>query len=151
MSNNISYKHEDRQWDARINCQTDEYANDVLNAIQEENTKGKFKYILIGGYEIGTRSHQDDYGIRHVHIAAIFHNRCSKGTDTTSTTSTTPMTSTTTHSCDHQELAHQGRERVLSGSSEPRPTLCWMARSPHKRILQGKRTFNDNNDIKILD
>jgi hypothetical protein len=96
MSSNISYKHEDRQWDARINFQTDEYANDVIGAIKEEADKGKFKYILIGGYEIGTRSHQDDYGIRHVHIAAIFNNRCSKGTVTTSTTSMTTMTSTTT-------------------------------------------------------
>lgn len=74
----ISYKHEDRQWDARVNVQTDDYANDVLNAIKSEHEKGKFKYILVGGYEIGTRSHQDDYGIRHFHIAAVFHNRSSK-------------------------------------------------------------------------
>lgn len=43
-----------------------------------EHANGKFKYILIGGPEIGTRPNQGDYQIRHVHIAAIFHNRCSK-------------------------------------------------------------------------
>lgn len=80
MSSNksVCYKHEDRQWDARINMQTDEYANEVISAIKSEHEKGKFKYILIGGYEIGTRSTQDDYGVRHVHIAAMFNNRCSK-------------------------------------------------------------------------
>lgn len=78
MSKAVSYKHEDRQWDARFNVQTDEYLNQITEAIKNEHDKGKFKYILISGLEIGTRSHQDDYGIRHVHIAAIFHNRCSK-------------------------------------------------------------------------
>lgn len=70
---------EDRQWDIRINLQTDEYRDDVINAIKSENEKGKFKYILIGGEEIGTKSSQDDYQIRHVHIAVIFNNRASKG------------------------------------------------------------------------
>ena len=51
---------------------------EVISAIKSEHEKGKFKYILIGGYEIGTRSTQDDYGVRHVHVAAMFNNRCSK-------------------------------------------------------------------------
>lgn len=74
----VAYNHEDRQWDARINMQTDEYANDVISAIKSEAEKGKFKYCLIGGYEIGTKPTQDDYQIRHVHVAAIFNNRASK-------------------------------------------------------------------------
>lgn len=77
-SSTIAYNHEDRQWDARINMQTDDYANEVIEAIKTENAKGKFKYILIGGYEIGTKPTQDDYQVRHVHVAAIFHNRASK-------------------------------------------------------------------------
>ena len=74
----VAYNHEDRQWDARINMQTDEYANEVIEAIKSEASKGKFKYILIGGYEIGTKPTRDDYQIRHVHVAAIFNNRASK-------------------------------------------------------------------------
>lgn len=78
MSKNILPGHEDRQWDARINVQTDEYLEDVVQAIKDEDSKGKFKYILIGGLEVGTKPTQDDYQVRHVHIAAIFHNRASK-------------------------------------------------------------------------
>jgi hypothetical protein len=78
-NNNVSFKHEDRQWDARINVQSDEYLAALTNAIRAEERVGKFKYILIGGCEIGTKPTQDDYQVRHVHIAAIFNNRCSKG------------------------------------------------------------------------
>lgn len=74
----VPYHHEDRQWDARFNVQTDGDLNALISAIKDENDRGKFKYILIGGVEIGTRSYQDDYGIRHVHVAAIFTNRTSK-------------------------------------------------------------------------
>ena len=77
-SKNVPYNYEDRQWDARINVQTDEYLDDVVNAIKAEHEKGKFKYILIGGCEIGTKPTQDDYQVRHVHVAAIFNNRASK-------------------------------------------------------------------------
>lgn len=78
MQKSIAFNHEDRQWDARINVQTDEYLEEVLQAIKDEDTKGKFKYILVGGLEIGTKPSQDDYQVRHVHIAAIFNNRASK-------------------------------------------------------------------------
>lgn len=76
----VSYKHEDRQWDCRINVQRDDYLNALTERIiSEHRDRGMFKYILIGGCEIGTKPSQDDYQIRHVHIAAIFNNRVSKG------------------------------------------------------------------------
>ena len=74
----VSHKHEDRQWDIRLNVQTDEYLNTILDNIKREAANGKFKYILVGGCEIGTKSTQDDYQIRHVHIALILNNRTSK-------------------------------------------------------------------------
>lgn len=74
----VPFHHEDRQWDARFNVQTDEDLNQLITAIQQDYDKGKLKYILIGGLEIGTRPYQDDYQIKHVHVAAIFHNRVSK-------------------------------------------------------------------------
>ena len=58
--------------------QNDEDLTRLLDAIGSEWEKGKFKYILVGGVEIGTRPYQDDYQIKHVHVAAIFHNRVSK-------------------------------------------------------------------------
>ena len=76
----VSHKHEDRQWDCRINVQRDDYLNEIVSRITSEHRdRGMFKYILIGGCEIGTKPSQDDYRIRHVHIAAIFNNRVSKG------------------------------------------------------------------------
>lgn len=78
-SKNVSYKHEDRQWDVRVNVQSDEYLESLTtNIMCEHAERGKFKYILIGGLETGTKPTQDDYKVRHVHIAAIFHNRTSK-------------------------------------------------------------------------
>jgi len=74
----VSYTYEDRQWDARFNIQTDEYFDTIVDAIKSENTKGKFKYILISGPEIGTRPYQDDYQIRHIHVCVIFNNRATK-------------------------------------------------------------------------
>lgn len=75
----VAYQHEDRQWDARINVQTDEYLDTIRSNITRQYTeRGHLKYILIGGCEIGTKPSQDDYKIRHVHIAAIFNNRVSK-------------------------------------------------------------------------
>ena len=74
----VPFHHEDRQWDARFNVQQDGDLIQLLDAIRAEFDGGKLKYILVGGPEIGTRSYQDDYQIRHVHVAAIFHNRTSK-------------------------------------------------------------------------
>lgn len=76
----VPHHHEDRQWDARFNVQTDGDLEQLLDGIREDNLRGKFKYILVRGVEIGTRSYQDDYGIKHIHVAAIFHNRTSKRT-----------------------------------------------------------------------
>nr|QTE03869.1 MAG: replication protein [Grus japonensis parvo-like hybrid virus] len=74
----VSYKTEDRQWDARFNVQSDDDLNNLLEGVKQLNDEGRFKYVLVGGLEIGTRSYQDDYGIRHVHAAFIFVNRHSK-------------------------------------------------------------------------
>lgn len=70
--------HEDRQWDARFNVPTDEYLETLLGNIRSECDKGRFKYVLVGGVEIGTKPSQDDYQCKHVHVAIITHNRISK-------------------------------------------------------------------------
>nr|QTE03980.1 MAG: replication protein [Luscinia sibilans parvo-like hybrid virus] len=74
----VPYHHEDRQWDARFNVQRDEDFTRLVDAIKRDWDTGKLKYVLIGGRETGTRSYQGDYGITHVHVAAIFNNRVSK-------------------------------------------------------------------------
>ena len=75
----VPHSTEDRQWDIRINVQTDEYLQTLVeNIMLEDREKNKFKYILIGGCEIGTQPKNGDYKVRHVHIAVIFHNRASK-------------------------------------------------------------------------
>lgn len=79
MQHTITYGTEDRQWDMRINVQDDTYLSTIRSNIERAYNEGKLKYILIGGCEIGTKPSQDDYQVRHVHIAAIFHNRISKG------------------------------------------------------------------------
>lgn len=78
MSKQVSFNHQDRQWDARFNVQTDDDLDTLLTAIRAEWDAGKFRYILVGGVEVGTRSYQDDYQVRHVHVAAVFCNRVSK-------------------------------------------------------------------------
>lgn len=78
MSTKVNYGTEDRQWDCRFNVQTDAYLDTIIENIKKEDAKGKFKYILIGGVEIGTRPNHDDYQIEHIHVAVIFHNRASK-------------------------------------------------------------------------
>lgn len=74
----VPFHHEDRQWDARFNVQQDGDLEQLVAAIRGEFDGGKLKYVLVGGPEVGTRSYQDDYQIRHVHVAAIFNNRTSK-------------------------------------------------------------------------
>ena len=73
-----AYNTEDRQWDIRINVQDDDYLETLLTNIMLENSSGKFKYILVGGLEIGTRPTHSDYKVRHFHAAAMYHNRVSK-------------------------------------------------------------------------
>jgi hypothetical protein len=74
----VSFQTEDRQWDARFNVQLDEDLTTLVDACTREFNTGKLKYVLIGGLEIGTKEHQDDYGIRHVHVALLYVNRVSK-------------------------------------------------------------------------
>lgn len=74
----VPFTHEDRQWDCRFNVQIDGDMEQLVTAIKADYESGKLKYILIGGPEIGTKSYQDDYNIRHVHVCAIFNNRTSK-------------------------------------------------------------------------
>lgn len=74
----VSFTTEDRQWDARFNVQADGDLTGLLNAIREHWDSGRLKYVLVGGVEVGTRPYQDDYQIKHVHVAAVFHDRISK-------------------------------------------------------------------------
>lgn len=74
----VPFTHQDRQWDARFNVPTDDDVERLLAALKREWDAGKFRYILCGGLEIGTRPYQDDFKIRHVHVAVIFANRVSK-------------------------------------------------------------------------
>lgn len=77
-ANNISFNTLDRQWDARFNVQTDGDLTRLVDAIRGEWDAGKFRYVLVSGVEVGTRPYQDDYQVKHVHVAAVFHNRVSK-------------------------------------------------------------------------
>lgn len=74
----VSFQTEDRQWDARFNVQTDEDLAQLMDAAKREWETGKLKYLLISGVEVGTKEYQDDYGIKHVHCALVYHNRVSK-------------------------------------------------------------------------
>jgi GTPase SAR1 family protein len=74
----VPHSHEDRQWDIRVNVQNDDYLQEIIENVMLENVAGKFRYLLIGGLEIGTRPNHSDYQVRHFHAAVIFHNRASK-------------------------------------------------------------------------
>lgn len=78
MCDKVSFQTADRQWDCRINVPTDDYLQEITENIMMEHANGKFRYILIGGLEIGTKPNHSDYQIRHVHVAAVFHNRVTK-------------------------------------------------------------------------
>lgn len=74
----VPFHHLDREWDARFNVPTEEDLDSLLSAIKSEATAGKYRYCLVSGVEIGERPFQDDYQIRHVHVAMMFNNRVSK-------------------------------------------------------------------------
>lgn len=74
----VAFTYQDRQWDARFNVQDPVDLERLLAAIQRDVDAGRLRYVLVGGVEIGTRPYQDDYQVKHVHVAAIFHNRVSK-------------------------------------------------------------------------
>jgi len=69
---------EDRQWDARFNVQLDADLQDLLENAKREFNSGKLRYLLVGGVEVGTKEYQDDFGIKHVHVALLYINRVSK-------------------------------------------------------------------------
>nr|QTE03781.1 MAG: replication protein [Grus japonensis parvo-like hybrid virus] len=75
----VPHKHEDRQWDIRLNIGDDnEYLEEIKTSVELEHVNGKFKYILLSGVEVGTQPTHSDYQVRHIHAAVIFHNRASK-------------------------------------------------------------------------
>lgn len=74
----VDDKTKDRQWDARFNIQEDGSLDRILAGMRADWDAGRLRYILCGGVEIGTRPHQDDYQIKHVHVAVVFHNAVSK-------------------------------------------------------------------------
>lgn len=132
----VAYSIEDRQWDARFNVQRDEDLTDLVNAIQRHWESGALRYILIGGPEIGTRPQQDDYQIRHVHVAAVFNNRISKrsilqhwGVKVCTVSAVGIHYVLTFYIVDWK--------RLLSCSAEPSSAYVRMARSSYKSILQG--------------
>nr|WDW25831.1 MAG: replication-associated protein [Canine parvovirus] len=69
---------QERQWDLRVNVPTDSDLERLTTAVQSEIDAGKFHYVLIGGTEVGDKTYQDDFDIRHVHVALIYNNRVSK-------------------------------------------------------------------------
>lgn len=74
----VAYGTKDRQWDARFNVQSDEYLVLITGRIMEEYGKGKYKWVYIGGVEIGTCPTHSDYKVRHVHVGVICNNPTSK-------------------------------------------------------------------------
>lgn len=68
----------ERQWDARFNLHAPEDLGALVAAIKSCWDEGKLNYILIGGVEVGEFPNTDDYGIQHVHVAAIFKELISK-------------------------------------------------------------------------
>ncbi|QTZ83171.1 MAG: replication protein [Pavo cristatus parvo-like hybrid virus] len=74
----VPFHTQDRQWDLRVNVPTDSDLERLTTAVQSEIDAGKFRYALIGGTEVGDKQYQDDYEIRHVHVALIFNNRVTK-------------------------------------------------------------------------
>lgn len=74
----VPYHHVDREWDARFNVPTEEDLDLLLAAVKAESAQGKFRFVLVSGVEIGTKPFQEDYLIRHVHVALVYNNRVSK-------------------------------------------------------------------------
>lgn len=74
----VPFHHVDREWDMRVNVPTDEDLSTLQLAIEEEVRNSKFRYVLIGGVEIGEIQFRSDYQIRHVHLALVYNNRVSK-------------------------------------------------------------------------
>lgn len=80
VSKTIKYTNKDRQWDARFNSVDDESDAVIVSCAQFQVSKGRLRYILVGGPEVGTNPRQDDYGLRHVHLCLLFNNPYAKAT-----------------------------------------------------------------------
>lgn len=74
----VPFHTTNRQWDARFNVPTEDDLMQLCKSIQNEYDKGKYRYVLIGGTEIGDQPYHGDFGIRHVHCAFIYLNNVTK-------------------------------------------------------------------------
>ena len=74
----VPFHHVDREWDARFNVPTQEDLDVIIASVKAEVQAGRFKYVLVSGVEVGSRPFQDDYLIRHVHLALVYNNRVTK-------------------------------------------------------------------------
>lgn len=74
----VPFHTTDREWDARFNVEADETLQTLINNIKKEADNGKYKYVFVSGVEVGTRPYQDDYLMKHVHVAMVFNNRVTK-------------------------------------------------------------------------
>lgn len=74
----VPFHHVDREWDARFNVPTQEDLDVIVASVKAEVQAGRFKYVLVSGVEVGSRPFQDDYLIRHVHLALVYNNRVTK-------------------------------------------------------------------------
>lgn len=80
MTKTTPFNYQDRQWDARFNLPTQEDVDSLCERANQLFADGKLRYLLIGGLEIGANPKQDDFGIRHCHVALYFHNPIAKTT-----------------------------------------------------------------------
>lgn len=77
-NNTVKFNTQDRQWDCRFNVQLQSDLDELLATLQLDCQSGRIKYLLVGGVELGTRPMQDDYQVRHVHVAVVFESVHSK-------------------------------------------------------------------------
>lgn len=77
-STNVPFHTTNRQWDARFNVPTDSDLSNLLAAIRTEFDNGKFRYVLVGGVEIGDQPYHSDFRIKHVHCAFVYINNVTK-------------------------------------------------------------------------
>lgn len=77
-ANSVTFNTQDRQWDCRFNVQLESDLDELLTTLRADCQSGRIKYLLVGGVEIGTKPTQDDYQVRHVHVAVVFESVHSK-------------------------------------------------------------------------
>lgn len=74
------YTTKDRQWDARFLSLDEHSDNAIVAAAKQLAEQGRFRYVLVGGPEVGTNPRQDDYCQRHVHLALYYENPVTRKT-----------------------------------------------------------------------